>query len=130
MTLEWHGPEAKRRLQETMAIRLQAVAVYFVKQHSQRIGKSNPRPYKDSSKPGEYMRARTGKGQAGLLYQPHDISGVIAAGLRVRVGFDQGVHYMLTLELFRQRKGLLATLNDIRPQLQALARSKVSRRAQ
>lgn len=76
--------------------------------------------YTRPSKPGEYPRKRTGFGQASVMLDTHDVN-EIARTLRVRVGYQANAHYMPILELYRDRKGLIDTLKDLRPQLEALA---------
>lgn len=108
--------DVRRKLAE----RLLRVAVYFQTQHKARLSKPNPPPHKDSSKPGEYPRLRTGFGRGSTVYDPSTVD-EIARDLSVKVGYLAGAWYMPFLELHRERLGLLKTLDDLRPQLQALA---------
>lgn len=94
-------------------------ALFFQAQHQQRLSKSNPRPYLTPSAPGEYPRARTGAGRAGVMIDPPSLAAVAAEG-RVRVGYVVNVSYMLTLEVARKRLGLLKTLQELKGQLKAI----------
>lgn len=71
--------------------------------------------YDHPSKPGEYPRKVTGHGQAGLKREYDE------KALASRVGVMANVKYMATLELFRNRKLLMATLKDYWDQLATLA---------
>lgn len=124
--LEYDSEAAKLRIENASAEALLRVAAYFWTQHSLRLGKANPRPYLDSSKPGEYPRRRTGAGQSALAFEPTTREAV-ARTQAIRVGFRQNEPHLLILELrkdvTKRRLGLLKTLDDLRPQLAALARA-------
>jgi hypothetical protein len=109
-------------LRQKAAQKLLAVAAHFVTVHMGFLNVSNPRPYVTPSKPGEYPRKRTGFGQRSVLFQPSSVTGVISEGLKVRVGYLANAKYMLILELYRRRLGLLETLRRTKPQLQAIAK--------
>lgn len=81
---------------------------------------ANGRIYYDPSAPGEYPKLRTGAGQKALTHQPETVQDVIEAGF-VRVGYVEGNHHLLALEMAKDRLGLLQTLEDLRPQLAELA---------
>lgn len=120
MATTWNGDQALAAIRAEAAKGLLAAAVLFENELRQRVSVPNPPPYKDSSKEGEYPRLRTGAGQKALTHQPATVGEVQKLGW-VRVGYVQGDHHLLILELAKKRKGLLATLDDMRPQLAALA---------
>lgn len=115
----WNGKSAILQIRNASAESLMRAALFFQAQHQQRLAKSNPRPYNNSSKPGEYPRARTGAGRAGVLVDPPNLAGVASEG-RVRVGYVQNTFYMLVLELRYDRLGLLQTLKDLKGQIKAI----------
>ncbi len=90
--------------------------VYFWQQCQQTLNVSNPHPYKTPSLPGEPPRKRTGFGQSSVTYETDK------ASLTTRVGILSVAKYMATLELFRNRPWLLATLKKTLPMLQAMVR--------
>lgn len=116
MSVKWNGDAAKLEIEDASADGLLRGAVFFQTQHKHRVNVSNPRPYLNSSKPGEYMRARTGFGRDNCAYEPIT-KAEIAKEQAVRIGFFENAKYMLILEIFRRRKGLLDTLKDIKKQL-------------
>lgn len=120
MTTVWNGDKRMAEIRKAAAEGLLAAGVLFSNQVRQRVSVANPPPYLNSSKEGEYPRLRTGAGQKALTMQPSSVDEVIASGF-VRVGYVQGDHHLLILELARKRLGLLRTLEDMRPQLAALA---------
>ncbi len=120
MPLHFNGDGALDKVKREAASRLLRAAVYFQSEHMRRLNKSNPRPHKTSSLPGEYPRKRTGAGQAGVVYAPASIEGIIKEGLRVRVGQTRNSWYMLFLELFKNRAGYLKTIQDLKPRVMAM----------
>lgn len=78
------------------------------------------RVYYDPSKRGEYPKLRTGAGQKAITHQPRTVAEVVQTG-SVKVGYVKGDHHLLTLEMEEERKGLIALLDELRPQLTALA---------
>lgn len=115
----WNGQAAKLALRNASAKGLLKAALFFQAQHQQRLAKSNPRPYVTPSQPGEYPRARTGAGRAGVMVDPPSVEAIAREG-RVRIGYVQNVFYMLVLELGHNRLGLLQTLKDLKGQLKAI----------
>jgi hypothetical protein len=150
MTLEVNR-DLIRLAEEEAARRLLRAAVYFQQAYKQRVSIPNSGErrrrtrntragkkgsqytvYPNPSKPGEYPRLITGHGRDSLTYAPSTVEGVIAAGLKIRVGFRKIIrhplgNYMLILELFRDRKGLLEVLKETEPQLRALAMATAKR---
>jgi len=122
MTMRWRGNDAMQEIRQRTAQKLLAIAAHFITAHTGFLNVSNPRPYVTPSKPGEYPRKRTGFGQRSVSFQPSSVTGVIAAGLKVKVGYLVNAKYMLILELYRRRLGLLETLRRTKPQLQAIAK--------
>lgn len=120
---KWHGDRAKREIREAIAKGLLRGAVFLQTEHKKLLNVSNPRPYLNSSKPGEYPRARTGFGRDNTTYEPVSIDAV-ARSLSVRVGYFKNAFYMLSLELYRQRKGLVATLDKFRKSLDQIVTGK------
>jgi|SRR5579883_840524 len=121
----WNGDANLEALKRRAAANLLAAAVFFENAHRQRLGVPNPPPHADSSKPGEYPRLRTGFGQKGLTHYPRTVAEVAKLGY-VRVGFVENARYMVILEVARDRLGLLRTLEDLRPQLAALATGRLT----
>ena len=117
---DWHGGDAFADISSVLADRLLRMAVYFQTQHKLRLNVSNPRPYLNSSKPGEYPRARTGFGRDSVMYEPTSRSEV-RRDLTIRIGYLVNAFYMPVLELTRNRLGLRKTLDDLHPQLQLIA---------
>lgn len=120
--MQWHGPERFQAIQKAAAQGLLRAALLFEVQHSLRVSKPNPPPYVDSSKRGEYPKLRTGAGRSGLTHVPATVEEVMRTG-SVRVGFVQGRHHLLHLELSQRfgRLGLQRTLSDLRGPLAAVA---------
>lgn len=118
--LNWNGNQAKAQIADASAAGLLRAAVYFQTFHKQQLNKSNPRPYLDSSQPGEYPKARTGFGRGAVLYEPTTVEDV-AKEQAVRIGYLQSGFYMLVLELRRHRLGLLETLRKTKDRLAAIA---------
>jgi len=114
-----HGDAAQAALEKAVGQMLLRAAIFFQTQHKLRVGVSNPRPYLESSRDGEYPRKRTGFGQGSLIYDPDTPEAVGRKG-SVTVGFLEPARYMVILEVRKRRKGLLDTLESLRPQLQAL----------
>src|SRR5690349_11516525 len=120
VSTQWNGDANLEAIRRAAAEGLLAAAILFMNQMRQRVSRPNPPPYLDSSKEGEYPRLRTGAGEKALTMQPASVDDVIRGGF-VRVGYVEGDHHLLILELARNRLGLLKTLDDMRPQLAALA---------
>ncbi len=120
MSLNWFGEQAEAELRKAAANGLIRAATMFENQMSQRVSTPNPPPYKDSSKPGEYPRLRTGEGQRALTRLPTEFGEVMRV-LRVQVGFVAGKAHLLILEMKRGRLGLQKTLEDLKPILSKLA---------
>lgn len=118
--LEWHGEQVKDRLRLEAAKRVLAATVFYQSAHRGLLNKSNPRPYKDSSKPGEYPRARTGHLRGSVLYVPTSLAEV-AKALRTACGYGKATHYGFFLEFVQRRLGLLETLKRTRSQLAVYA---------
>jgi hypothetical protein len=117
---QWNGDAAYRAIEDGAAKGLLAAGVLFFNTHTLRVSRPNPPPHADSSKPGEYPRLRTGLGQRALRMVPTTVAEVARSG-KVTLGYAKGDHHLLILELARDRLGLARTLEDLRPQLAALA---------
>ena len=126
MSLNWFGAEAEEELRKAAANGLVRAAEMFQNQMFQRVSVPNPPPHKDSSKPGEYPRLRTGEGQRAIAKLPSTI-GEVMRSLKVSVGFQAGKAHLLILELKRNRLGLQKTLEDLKPVLSALATAEVKK---
>lgn len=120
MAVNWNGDAAKRFLGEATAEGLLMAAVYFQTQHKNRLNLSNPPPYLNSSKPGEYPRARTGFGRDNTAYDP-ETKAAVYLQQSVRIGYRTNAEYMAILEVFRGRLGLLKTMESIRGQVASIA---------
>lgn len=121
MSFQWRGDAVFQAISAGAAKGIMAAMLAFETEHRKRVSVPNPPPYKNSSKPGEYMRLRSGAGQKALTHEPASLAELQKTGVG-RVGFRKGDgDHMLILELARQRLGLLKTLEDMRPQLAKLA---------
>lgn len=112
---------AMDQVRREAANRLLRAAAYFVAQHQQLVGVSNPRPHKTPSRTGEYPRKRTGEGQAAIVYGPTSPDD-IAQELKVRMGLLPSGKHMAILEFWdkMQRLGFLKTAADLESQIKAL----------
>lgn len=119
--VSWNGDEANRRIEIASWEALQRITVYFWSQVQLTLNVSNPRPYLNSSKPGEPPRKRTGFGAANVLYE------FDRKAMASRVGVGRNAKYMAILELFRNRPWLKATLDKVLPQLRAIAEEGAQR---
>ncbi len=125
---QWNGDAAMEAIRRQAAENLLAAAVFFENSLRQKVSKPSPffvgprggRNYYDPSKPGEYPKLRTGAGQKSITHQPERVSEVMET-MYVRVGYVLGNHYFLALEFEQHRKGLIDLLDEMRPQLAALA---------
>ena len=124
MSLKWYGPNLNESLNSKIGKGLARCAEYFETQHKLRLNKSNPAPYLDSSKPGEYPRARTGFGRRNHTYDPASPDEMAAEGA-VRLGYLQNAWYMAFLEVYRGRLGLVHTMNTIKAQMARLLNLKI-----
>jgi hypothetical protein len=128
MTLEWNGDAVHALIEQRAYEGLQAAAQMYEKTLRLKVSVPNPltrgprggRVYLESSKPGEYPRLRTGKGQKSITRLPETVPEAIACGW-VRVGYLQIDSHLLALEFAQKRKGLIDLLDEMRPQLAALA---------
>lgn len=142
--LQWDGMAASRNLEAKSAEMLLRMAVMVQTTYMNRLNKSywhfdfvwrwvvNKRTGKGglkkfyvptASKPGEYLRKRTGWLQAHILMEPTDPGEVARLG-RVRVGYgksgDYGAAWEFPKNLARKRKGLLDVVHELKPQLAVL----------
>ena len=122
MAVNWHGPERNRDMMGAIGNGLARCAVFFQTQHKLRLNKSNPRPYDNSSSPGEYPRARTGFGRNGHVYEPTSPAAMAREG-GVRLGYLMNAWYMAYLEIYKGRLGLVHTLNSIKAQLVSILKT-------
>ena len=116
MSVQFDGDAAKHQIAEEVAKRLLAAAVFFQTQHRLALNKSNAKPYLNSSRPGEYPRARTGFGRNSVVYEPTDLAGIMAEQ-KVRIGFLEPAWYMEYLAQYRGRLGLQATMERLKGQI-------------
>lgn len=113
------NPGAITYPREELGRRMEACVGFYRAQYQLRLNKSNPIPYLNSSKPGEYPRKRTGFLQDSVAYSPTAIS-EITKTLDIRVGYDANAFYGPILEVMRKRLGLVKTLEDLKNQLGAI----------
>lgn len=113
------NPGAASYPKEELGRRMAACVVFYCSQHQKRLGKSNPFPHLNSSKPGEYPRKRTGFLQKSVAYSPVSIQ-EITNKLDIKVGYDANAWYGPVLEVMRKRLGLVKTLEDLKNQLGAI----------
>lgn len=143
MPLKFFDKSAADSVGDELARRLLAAAVLGVSEYQKRVSTSAG-PYRvkrkrttragargstytaygNPSKPGEYPHLRTGIGQAGTAYEPTTVEGVKMADYKIRVGVTEAARYMTILELFRKRKGILDTFEDMKDQLRAVITRK------
>ena len=114
----WNGPGAIEHIKGIAWEGILRATVHFWTECQRAVGIPNPPPYKDSSKPGEPPRKRTGFGQANIIYETDKPS------LTTRVGILSPARYMATLELFRNRPWLKSTLDRTINTLRQLVRPK------
>jgi hypothetical protein len=120
MAIEWNGEAAALAAQQEAARRLQRTVQWFWEQHTRRLSVSNPRPYDDSSKPGQYPRKRSGNLIGNVIWSPMDVTGIMAGDYKIRVGLAQPGRYGAILEFWMERLGFLKTLRDTQPLLKAM----------
>lgn len=125
MPVIWNAEVGEATKREA-AERLQRATVFFVQQLQRRLSISNPRPYLNSSKPGEYPRKRTGNAIANVRLSATSQQEIIAADYKVRAGVGEPGKYLAILELFKHRLGFIATVEDLRPLLKAMLTGKAS----
>jgi len=113
-------------LRKRIGLALAAAAAELVSEHQRRIGVMNPRPYLDSSRPGEYPRKRTGFGQANVFYLPASPAEIAEAG-HVDVGYGENAFYMQALVDNQGRLGIEDTLEEMRPRLEAIVAAVAQR---
>lgn len=89
-----------------------------------RLNVLNPPPYKNSSKPGEYPRRRTGTGRESLEVIPSTLEEAVRT-LKVRLRYQPQGWYMLFLERYRDRLGLEHTLREFLPLLRTLVKQRL-----
>lgn len=136
---EWNGDALMQSLREEAAKGLIAAAVFYANTLRQKVSRSSPfrigprggRQYYDPSRPGEYPKLRTGAGQKSISLgaggrafdarRGPAIADVLANGMAVQVGYEEPNHHLLPLEFAQGRKGLIDLLDEMRPQLAALA---------
>lgn len=139
----WHGDERYRQVVQTGAAMLLRMAVFFQAEMMARLNVPNTgvrvkrtrdtvggkrgssyTVYPNSSQPGAYLRKRTGWLAGHILYEPRTVAEVEKLG-RVRVGYGKSAFYGAVWELktAERRKGLIDLLAELRPQLEAMART-------
>lgn len=120
MAVQSNASQVKADINRQIGLVLLRMAVTVQSEGKKRLNVLNPPPYLTPSKEGEWLRKRTGHGQAGLLYEPTTPEAVGKEGA-VRVGWQKNVFYMaLWGDLWRKRKGLLELVEELRPQLAAI----------
>lgn len=113
--IQWHGDAAKAYVDGLSWDAVRRVTVFFWNACQTTLNVSNPRPYLNSSKPGEAPRKRSGFGSANVVFE------FDKATKTSRVGVLRNAKYMAILELFRNRPWLMATLKKVMPQLKKIA---------
>lgn len=132
----WQGDSRKAQLENEMASRLLRAATSFWTYHTNKLSTAfepdensqqvdfttktgvHVRFLTGGSKPGEYPRKRTGALISGVVFGPSSIVGIMASGLKVRIGILKNVWYGLYLELYRQRLGFKASADALKPFIQ------------
>lgn len=119
MALKWNGNALILTVQQVTAEGLLRGAVFLQAEQRQRMNRSNPGPkYLESSRPGEYLRARTGNARDSVTFEPTSVREVIRKGL-VRVGYRAQGWYGALWER-RDRRGLADTAGDLVARLLAV----------
>lgn len=112
--------------ERSLAERLLRAAIYVENAHQQKVGVSYFA--EGPSKKGEYPHKRTGQGQANIIHGPLTVDGIIAGGLRVRIGArkssvigkDLPLPHLVYLERFRGRLGFKDTAKDLQDEVRAI----------
>ena len=117
MAFEFNG-NAIKEIEDATANGLLRAAVFVQSHVMQRLNK----PYPPASVPGEYPAKRTGHGQGGVVYEPQTTSAV-ARTQAVKIGYVENVFYMGLLEAYRNRLGLVNTVEDLGKQIDTLAKT-------
>lgn len=111
----------EQRIRRSAAERLVACALALQGEEMRRLSRPNPYPYTDPARKGEYPKARTFNLRNGIWVDPLKLDKV-AEQLRIRVGYTARAYYGAILQA-KGWKGLLDTLDTIRPQLERLLAS-------
>ncbi len=98
---------------ELLAGQLLVAAAIAMQSHFKR---SVSKSYPPASKPGEYPRWRTGTGREATGYEPEDPKDAGKAQA-IRVGWSKAGDHMGILELFRGRRGLRSTAEELAGQI-------------
>ena len=119
--LYWYGPSRMNSISRSAAKAALAAATLLQSEQTLRTGIENPSPHKDSSHAGEYLRKRTGRGQAACVVYPGNVNEIMRTW-RVEVEYQQiGFPYMSWWESeargWRRRLGLKDTLKSCRAKL-------------
>ena len=116
--LDWKGDTATAELRKAAWERVRRAVVFFWQTVQTSLNVSNPRPYKSPSQPGEPPRKRTGWLAGHVLYELDEKT------LSGRVGLGKNALYGVYLEagtrVMAARPWLIATLNKVKAQLEAL----------
>ncbi len=136
---EWNGDAVMDEIKRAAAEGLLAAATLYTDQLRLKVSVANPlvigprggRTYPTPSLPGQYPRLRTGKGQKAIAMGANGkvfdgnrapaLRDVLDGGMVVKAGYVEGDHHLLALEFAQNRKGLLDLLEEMKPQLAALA---------
>jgi len=97
--LEWKGAEVSKEVQDATMQNLWAAAVFLQNKLREKIARSNPPPYKNSSKEGEPPKKRTGNLQDGIQIKDNP------AQLTIEVGLVENADYGVFLEFGTKRLG-------------------------
>lgn len=119
---EFNGQAAARMVASGGSKILLAMATKLQVHLMNRLNVSNPKPYTTPSRAGEYLRKRTGFLQAHIVIEPRSLDDIAKQG-RVRIGYGMSAFYGAIWENKpenQRRKGLLAALDEIKPELTRL----------
>lgn len=95
-----------------VAKRLMAAALALQAEEKRSLSTANPPPHANSSKPGEYPKARTYNLRDAVAIDPPTLAGIRAGGFRVRVGYLASAWYIVPLSQ-RKRLNVIDTANRI-----------------
>lgn len=113
-----------RRLRELdleIARRILAAALLLQAEHKRDLSTANPPPHLNSSKPGQYPKARTYNLRDAVVVEPRSPAAIADNRLRAKVGYLVSADYILALTN-RKRKNVEDTAERIRPRLTAILR--------
>lgn len=108
--------ESFKTVYRELAENLMRAVLTFIAKWQEFVGISNPAPHDTPSKDGEFLKKRTGFGQASITYEPSSME-AIAEALKVKVGLIENAFYMELMVAKYGRLGLDAALAQLESEL-------------